>query len=398
MLNSGEFAIAQTTVVTTCVILMTWLGLVGRSGRPTMLWTLGLFFSLLGVYASYAGTALGLDTVVLPMGQAFGCGMPLLLWSGLRALHRKRAYSWAGPAQALVTFAVLMATAGSEFGAFAFRTAFFATGIALAVLAIEAMSGDTRGSLYTPPLVAACGLVFFLATVGFVLPLVTGNTLVELGDVVFTRVSMMIWTMFIITATVTLLFYANRRPGALDTLEALDAFMPQPLMRGVARERLARARHRDESDWTFIELCLDDLDDLRDASNGWSFRALVSTFETIIIQEVRAEADLSRVVPGRVQILVAESAASTRERVRLVINRLSEEASGVANVRVSASAGIVPVVVGTDTYDELTALAHDAVLEAQGQGGDRWVRLPPRDSRQAPATTTIAIQPPATAR
>ncbi|MEV8268626.1 hypothetical protein [Microbacterium sp. NPDC076911] len=398
MLEAGGYAIAQTTVVTTCVILMTWLGLVGRPGRATMLWTLGFFFTLLGVYASYAGAALGIETAVLPVGQAFGCGMPLLLWSGLRALHRKRPYAWAGPAQALLTFFALTATAQLPINPFVFRAAFFATGIAVVAVAVEAMRGETRGSLYTPPLVAASLLVFALAAVGFFLPLITGDTLIELGDFLFTRISVMSSTIFLITATVTLLFYANRRPGAQDILEALDAFMPEPLMRGVARERLVRAARRNETDWTYIELCLDDLDDLRDASNAWSFRALLSTFGTIITEELRAEADLCRVAPGRVQILVAESAASTRERVRNVINRLSTEVSGIANVRVSASAGIVPVIVGKDTYDDLTKLAHDAVLEAQRLGGDRWVRLPARDSEPTTATAPTAIQPSATAQ
>jgi GGDEF domain-containing protein len=381
----GELAIAQTTVVTTCVILMTWLGMIGRPGRPTLLWTLGYFFALLGVYASFASAAMGINVALHPVGQSIGFGLPLLLWSGLRALNGRRPHAWAGFAQGIGSCVLLALTTFTPSGPLVFRLVFLAVGLSTAAVAIEALRGAARSSRYAPPLVASALMVLALAVVGAVYPLAAGGELVDpVAQVIFSRSIVITSLIFIITATVSLLFFANRRPGASDVLDAIDAFLPTPLMNAVVRERMLRARARSQSTWTFIEFRLDDITDLRDAGSEWSFNRIVERFEGILTREFAAEVDLARLSPGRVQVLAAHSPAEARDHVRTVLNALAtpHDDGAASGVSVSASAGIVAVDVMADEYDGLTELARQAVDDAQRAGGDRWVRL---DDRSAPA-------------
>ncbi|WP_375385854.1 hypothetical protein [uncultured Microbacterium sp.] len=368
----SDLIIGQTTAVTVCVALMIWLGLLGRPGRPTLLWTLGFILALLGSYGSLASAAMGTDVLLHPVGIGITFGMPMLIWSGLRAMRGKRAYPWIGFAQSLVTVLILSFTTLDPAGFSIFQWLFLATAIGSALGAAEVLGGQFRGSRFATPLIAASAAMLLLATVG-----VAGSavTVSSQYDLLFVRGAVMVSTIYILCATVSLLFLANRRQGANDVLDALDAFNPPPLMRAIVRERLLRAVTRHEQSWSFIDIRLDDALDLREATGEAAFATMVARFERILVAAVPAEVDLCRITPGHVTVFTSQPPAAVRELLRTVLNETAAvQEDAPTSLRTSASAGIVAVVPGVHTYETLLAEAAAAADQAQLQGGDRWSR------------------------
>lgn len=379
--SPGGAVIGLTTVVTVCTALMIWLGLLGRTSRATWLWTLAMLLSLLSPYTSIIAAASGTDFTLSPAGSGIACGAPLLIWSGLRAAQGKRPYAWAGLLQSVVSVMLLTAASAFEAEATVFRWLFLASAVGAALGAVEAIRGAFTGSRFGIPLVAASAILLLLGTAGVVGSLsgTSGQT-----NVLFLRGVIISVTVYIICVTVSVLFLANRRRGASDVLEALDAFLPAALMHEVVREKLVRARQRREQNWSFIDMRIDDAEDLRGATGEAAFAATVRQFEAIIAETLPAEADLGRVTPGHVLIFASQPPAAVREFVRTVINEISApRADAPLAMRLSASAGIVTVDTGSDTYETLVTAADAAAGRAQREGGDRWRRMETR------ATSTV---------
>src|SRR5690349_17405834 len=101
--GAGDLVVGLTTTMTVCVALMIWIGLLGRASRATLLWTFALFLGLLGSYGTLASAAMGTDVLLHPVGFGIMFGMPLVIWSGLRAAQGKRSLAWMGFAQSLVS-------------------------------------------------------------------------------------------------------------------------------------------------------------------------------------------------------------------------------------------------------------------------------------------------------
>ncbi len=370
--EQSDIIVGQTAAVTVCVALMIWRGLLGRPSRASLLWTLGFILALLGSYGSLTSASMGTDVLLHPVGIGITFGMPLLIWSGLRALRGKRAYPWLGILQSLVSAGILAVTTTAQAGFTIFQWLFLGAAAGAVAGAIELLRKEFRGSRFTVPLVAASGVVVLLATAGLVSSAVAVN---PQNDLLFVRGTVMVSTVYIICATVSLLFLANRRPGARDILEAVDAFYPPGLMRAVVRERLRRAEARGEQGWSFIDIRLDDAVDLREASGDAAFGAMVRRFERILVGAAPADVDLCRISPGHVLVFTSQPPAAVRELLRSVLNETSREREDApTSLRVSASAGIVAVLPGTHTYEALVAESGAAAEQAQLQGGDRWSR------------------------
>jgi GGDEF domain-containing protein len=162
----------------------------------------------------------------------------------------------------------------------------------------------------------------------------------------------------------------------------MDAFMTEPMMHAVVREKLQRARGRREQSWSFIDIRLDDAGDLRDAIGEAAFTATAHRFEAVVAETLPAEADLCRVTPGHVLVFASQPSAVVREFVRTVINEIAApSADAPTSMRLSASAGIVAVDIGSATYESLFAAASEAADRAQRDGGDKWLRV---DARPTP--------------
>lgn len=371
--GAGDLVVGLTTVVTVCVALMIWLGLLGRASRATLLWTYALALALLGSYGSLASAAMGTEVLRHPVGFGIACGMPLVIWSGLRAAHGKRSYAWAGSAQSIVSVAVLVATTNLAIGSTVFRWLFFASAVGAALGAAEVLRGAFHGSRFGIPLVVASAGLLLLGTVG-VAGSVSGASAET--DLLFVRGVLIVTTAYVICATISLLFLANRRAGAQDVIEAVDAFLPEAIMRAVVREKLLRARARGEQNWSFIDFRLDDAKDLREATGEAAFASMVHRFEDIIAETVPAEVDLCRVAPGHVQMFASQPAAAVREFVRTVLNEVSSTPGDApTRLRISASAGLAAVDVTADSYDSLARAAACVADQAQHEGGDRWRRV-----------------------
>lgn len=375
----NDLIVGQTTVVTVCLALMIWLGLLGRPSRATLLWTCALALALLGSYVSLASASVGAGVLVHPLGVAISSGMPLLIRSGLRAAQGKHSFAWTGFAQSLLSVLLLTLTSELEVNSIIFRWIFFLAAVSAALGAVEVLYGAFRGSRFGIPLVVASGILLLLGTVGLVGSI--GGTTAE-ADLLFVRGVVIAVTVYTICATVSLLFLANRRPGA-DILESVDAFMPEPLMRAVVRERLLRADARREQNWSFIDLRLDDATDLREATGDAAFSSMVRRFEALIVATLPAETDLGRVSPGHALVFASQPTAAVREFVRTVINEVSApHADAPTSLRISASAAIVAVDPGSDTFESLVARASEAAGQAQADGGNQWRHV---DTRSAPA-------------
>lgn len=366
----SDLVLGQTTVTTVATALMIWLGLLAQPTRATLYWTLGFILALLGSYGSFASAALGADVILQPVWIALMAGMPLLLWSGLRAHAGKRAYPWAGFVQAGLSVLILALTGDP----LVFRWVVFAGAVAAAVCASEVVRGSFAGSRFGTPLVIASAAVVLLGIVG----VAVGPSAIAAGDdgLLFTRGVVTFVTVYIVCATVSLLFLANRRPGASDILGAFDGFGPPKMQAAIVRERLRRAVDRDEQNWTFVGIRLDDAADLRAATGDLGFTRIVDRFERIIVETFPADADLCRDAPGQVSVFFSSSPATVRELVRVAINRVADaSADAPMELRVSASAGIVDVDPASDTYLTLTDAAARAIARAQRDGGDRWARV-----------------------
>lgn len=374
MITVGEMdlVIGQTTVVTVCVALMVWLGLLGRPSRASLLWTLGFVLALLGSYGSIVTAATGINVLMHPSSIGLACGTPTLIWSGLRAMKGQRAYAWAGFVHAAASVAALWATTNTPSGLLVFRLVFALAALSAALGAVEVRRGVFAGSRFGIPLLVASATLVLLAVIG-----VAGafSGLSSESSLFFVRGVLMATTVYLLCATVSLLFLANRRPGADDILEALDAFVPLPLLRAMVRERLLRARTRREQNWTFLDIRLDDAVDLREATGELAFAATVSRFEDIVVATFPADADLGRAGPGHVLVLLSQSSAAVRELVRSVLNATAADSGGTtATLRISASAGIATVDAATDTFETLRETAGRAAETSQLNGGDRWTR------------------------
>lgn len=367
----NDIVIAQTTVVTSCLALMVWLGLLGRPSRATLLWSLGFMLALLGSYGSIIVASTGTDVLLHPVAFGVICGAPALIWSGLRASQGQRSHAWAGFVQSGASLAALWLTTDTPAGPTVFRLVFFAATLGAALGAVEVLRGAFRGSRFGIPLVVTSTALVLLAVIGLV---GAGAGVSEASSIMFVRGVLVTSTVYLITATACLLFLANRRPGADDILEALDAMSPVPLMRAIVRERLLRASARDESNWSFIDVRLDDAVDLRDATGELAYAALVARFEDEVVRTFPSDADLCRVTPGHVVVFVSQAPAAARELVRRLLERIADDTGTASPFRMSASAGIVVVDASLDTFDVLMSSAAAAAESAQLQGGDRWVR------------------------
>jgi GGDEF domain-containing protein len=365
----NDILIAQTTVVTSCLALMIWLGLLGRPSRATLLWSLGFALALLGSYGSVISASGGTDVLLHPVAFGIICGAPTLLWSGLRAAKGERSYAWVGFVQSAASFAALWLTTDAPIGFTVFRMVFFVASLGAALGAVEVLRGSFHGSRFGTPLVVSSAALVLLAIIGLV-GSVTGAS--DASSIMFVRGVLVASTVYMICATVCLLFLANRRPGADDILQALDAMSPVPLMRAVVRERLLRARVRDERNWSFVDLRLDDAADLREASGELTYAAMVARFEDVVTTTFPADADLCRVTPGHALIFASQSPAAVREMVRRVLREVAQP-DDTTRFRMSASAGISPVDASVDTFDSLRETAGAAADAAQLEGGDRWI-------------------------
>lgn len=369
---TGDLVVGLTVTMTTCVALMIWVGLLGRASRATLLWTFALLLGLLAAYGSLASAAMGTDVLLHPVGLGFLCGMPTVIWSGLRAAQGKRPHAWIGFAQSALSVGILWATTNAEAGFAVFRWLFLASAIGAALAAVEVLRGAFQGSRFGMPLVVAAGTLLLLASVG-VAGTVAGSSTAT--DLFFVRGIVIAVTIYAICATVSLLFLANRRPGARDVLEALDAFLPEPAMRAVVRERLVRARARGEHSWSFVDLQLDDANDLREATGEAGYAAMTRRFEEIVAATFPAEADLCRVSPGHVTAFASQPSGAVREYVRAILNDVSvPHEQAPTSLRITASAGIVTVDTASDRYETLVAAAAAQTAAAQEAGGDRWRR------------------------
>lgn len=384
MPGQSDLTVAQTTVATVCIALIIWAGLLARPGRPTLYWTLGYVLALLGSYASLAALATGTDVERHPIGVGLAFGMPLLIWSGIRAANGRPAYPWAGVVFAIVSTGVLAATTSLPSGSAAFRVLFLLAAATAAMGAVDTIGGIFTGTRFGAPLVAASALLVALSGLGIMG--IAARTSPD-SNLAFVRAATLSIIAYLICALVTGLFVANRRMRATEVLDDLDALLPVTLFHAIVRERLLRADLRHEGSWSFIDLRLDDARDLHEAIGETAFGVVVQKFEQTVKRVFPSEADLGRGRDGQVLVFVAEPSASVREHVRTVLNEIVRPRDDTgADLRTSVSAGIVAVNPATDTYDSLASAASDAVVSSQKAGGDRWTRTdanlpasPPRE-------------------
>lgn len=379
----SDLSVARTAIVTTCVVLVIWLGLLARPSRAMLYFTLAFLLALLGTYGSMVSAAFGMDVIGHPVGIGIAFGAPMLIWSGIREANGRRAYPWIGFAQSAVSIGLLAFTTYLPFGFDLFRWLYFFAALGAALGGIEVMRGVYRGSRFSSPLVTISFAGVGFALIGVAPTIVPGIAEAQ-SDILFLRSAALATSIYIICATVSLLFLVNRRPGARDVLEALDAFAPPALFSAMTRERLHRAALRRETSWTIVDLRIDDAADIRAAVGEVAFGGICRRFESIIASTLPAEADLGRVVAGHVLVLIAQPARSVQELVRPILAAFSaDDAASPISVRISASAGIAPVQPRSDTVESLVEAAAGAAEAAQAAGGDQWMLA-------APDTTPVA--------
>jgi GGDEF domain-containing protein len=364
----ANLGIAQATVATLGTVMIIGLGFLQRPSRASLLWSLAFVLAMVSTWVSLAGEALG-DEPVRRLGLGLMLGAPALIWSGFRARRDARAAPWIAPAQSVISATALVLIGDSELYSLVFRAAFFVSAVFAGLTLIEIRRSPDRDERLVYPLGIVSGafvvLGAFILISGLIFPLTDGDdlslvrTLNSLGMLIY-----------LICATVTLLFFTSVSPVGVQTASSWPQFTV------TASDRLTRARSTGETSWVLLAVRIDDPDDIRAAAGESAFARIIDRFEATVRTAFPAEADVGREGRGRLVILLSRPGPVVREHVRTLLRSVTEmDAAQQIAVQLSASVGWAPAdVVGYD-FVTLLAAAQRAAEEASELGGDRWQRI-----------------------
>src|SRR5690606_37569243 len=102
----------------------------------------------------------------------------------------------------------------------------------------------------------------------------------------------------------------------------------------------SRAKAAADPWWSYIDVQLDDTDDIRTASSTGMFNEISDRFRTEVYAALPADADIRQMSPTRIVALVPRAQGGMREILTDVLKRISSiQMSGSLPLRLSASIG-----------------------------------------------------------
>lgn len=374
-LSAEPFGIllALCAVVSVCVVLVATLGFLTLPVPATTLWTSALALALVASWAAETATAFGLPPSARTIALAPLTGVPAMVWSGFRASRGARTYAWIGPAIAVVGGGLLWWLQNASTARLALFLQLTAAAVFAVILVIELVVVAPLYRRLTAPTVVASSLLPIIVIAAIIVEITTGGSTAL--DAVHALISIAV-IVYLVAFTATVLSLVATWRAAPSTTGMADAVLSSPQFATLATERLRRIQSRGERTWTFVDFRMDELRKIRAATGDVAVETVTGHFERAIAAVFPADADLGRGEPGQVLVLVSLPAVAASESVRTVLTRLRDDYEGnPLAVRLTASAGVVPIDPEATDLAQLRRAAESAVETARDEGGDRWHRV-----------------------
>lgn len=352
--------LAQVVVATVATICMIGLGFLYGPSRASAIWSLVFVLVMVCSYAAMVASESGLETLRV-IAMAVLLTSPGLIWSGLRADRGAPPLEWIAAVTAVVAAFVLPALIGSEAYPWAFRIAFAVTGTFAGLTLAELVRRPERAGSTSMPLAVFSFVVVIVAVASIIGGIFSDGG----GDSLdFLRtVNSLGMLAYIVCALVTLLFIVRggRADGAGNTFAA------------TATDRLDRAQRAGERSWALLYVRIDDAGDVRTVTGDGGFAALTDRLRADTVEIFPTEADIGRMEPAALAVLIAQPSTVIRERVRTLLRAVAAPHDAV-QVGTSASIGWAGVAEFGYELDALLVAARSAADRAAAAGGDRWER------------------------
>ncbi len=356
------------TLSTVCTAIMIGLGFLPHPSRESAIWSSAFVAAMVATYFDAASETLG-GAWPRALAEALNVAALGLVWVGIRVRIGRRHVL-------LVPTLLVSALVGVALAVSADTDAqplVLAVGLVLvaavsAAIAIELFAVRSAQRATTIPLTIAAGLISVFALIWFVSGLVR-HAEDSIGTLLMAQqYAPAVAVVTLVTALVSLLLLVRTEAPVADE-DAPTGF------RAVAVDRLVRAERFDDAWWSLLDVRLDDPLALREASSALAYTRVLDRFAADVSAVFPAEADLDRVEPNRMLVLLPRHEAAVRPMLRSLLERVSTVSSDQSiDVRLSASIGWASVsLIGYD-LDDLIAAAAAAADEAQLSGGDRWER------------------------
>jgi GGDEF domain-containing protein len=355
-------------LATVCTATMIGLGFLQRPSRESAIWSAAFIAPMASTYVE-GGTGPG-DA---PWLEASGDGLMFLavgmVWVGIRVRRGRRQVLLVPTIAVAVVLVFTLALADGTMAEDAVgmgELLLFATISATTAVELVGMRNAPRA--VTVPLALSSGLISLFALLWLCTDFVDDRMRL-LGNIPAAQdYTPVVTAITLVTALTTLLLLTRAEIPA-------SAHAPLTGFRAIARDRLDRAERFDDAWWSLLDVRLDDPAVLREASSTQAFTHVLDRFASDVSAVFPAEADLDRVTPARMLVLLPRHEAAVRPLLRALLERVATVSSDQSiAVRLSASIGWASVSrVGYD-LDDLIAAAASAADEAQVSGGDRWER------------------------
>lgn len=356
------------TLSTVCTTIMIGLGFLPHPSRESAIWATAFTLAMVGTYVDAAAGSLG-ATWLAGIAAGFNVAGIGLIWVGIRVRVRRRRVQLVPTLIVSVMIGVALAFStdtAAQPVVMATRLALVAALSAAVVLELVAVRAPQR--ITTLPLIVGAGLIgtfalFWLVT-GVTRLSIDGASAVLLAAPYTPAATVIV----LVTALVTLLLLVRVESPPTEGNSRTS-------FRAVATDRLARAERFDDAWWSILDVRLDDPNALSEASGPLAYTRVLDRFDSDVSAIVPAEADLDRVDPTRMLVLLPRHEAAVRPVLRALLERVATISSDQSvDLRLSASIGWASVsLIGYD-LDDLIAAASAAADEAQLAGGDRWER------------------------
>lgn len=368
--------LAISAVAITSIATMVVIGLV-HLPKPTLattLWTAAFTTAMAGSFVWVGGDMVE-SAPIRGLANALIFGSMILVWSGIRA------YRGVSPMLSLsipLLFGLLIISSLSGFteyyGVF-FRvlTAFVAIFAALALVESLRLGPSVRDEV--TPFVAAASL-FILFTVIAIIDgiLVASGKRSSVDGLSFIRGINMVGVNVLVLCTLVTVLLLARGSETARTSTSDDIF------ESVVRDRLKRAKASGDPWWSFIDIRLDDPDDIRIASSTAMFNEVCERFRTQVNAALPAESDIQQLSQTHIIALVPRAQGGMREIIKALLQDISTaETNEEVPVRVSASIGWAQAPNSGYNLDVLRKVTSSAAVVAQAAGGDRWERVQRED-------------------
>lgn len=353
------------------VAAMIGVGVVGRLSRETVLWASSFFVAMMMAATIVAASATNSRQVVwAAIGLAF---VPAgLIWSGFRT-RRGVAAHWVwvlGAALLIASFFFVFSPTWSSGQRLSAQILMYCAEMAFYVLlAVEMLKAPDRDAPILRPLFHASWIIPVMGVIVF---LFWANTALTDSTVngYLARFMTEASGVFVVCALTSLAgLTAPRRKGSPDEDSPQDSFPAR------AQSRLHIAQQRNEVNWSFIVVRLDDAADLRAAGGTTALGVIGDRLEEVVGASFPSWAETSRHDAVSIHVLCPGSLAMVRNYVARTLRMFMEDQQRLPlSMTHSASAGWASVETQGYEMDELLAVAEDCLQVAAENGGDRWER------------------------